>query len=334
MVQLLGAVQQMAETLGGNAALQPRAGRGEQKTVDEVYKETYGILLRFGQVDQVANLAPIWSRLANCATKGEQQSVLQQELTKVCLARGLAPELYCPVVTTGLKQMVTTFNFAGHGGDDLMSGCQPFLVAYTGSGDYYRAQDSAAVAAQLVDQGSTNASLADIRELRSTEKVKMPRDLHQVSLTLQRFAVLAHTLFQGPGNGHTLLVQALWLLANSFQAKKLPLYLERYREVQGTPMADNYPALILRFVQINVQEHLQSVQIGGAVLGYDGGPHLCPNSMTCWSACSGDPSTYPMHGYHYHRRTPPHQPGALGAIGALVDQPAPAAWYRASLPPR
>jgi hypothetical protein len=112
-------VQQMAETLGGNAALQPRpAGRGEQKSVDEVYKETYGILLRFGQVDQVAHLAPIWSRLANCA-KGEQQSVLQQELTKVCLARGLAPELYCPVVTTGVKQMVTTFQFAGHGGDDL-----------------------------------------------------------------------------------------------------------------------------------------------------------------------------------------------------------------------
>jgi hypothetical protein len=273
MVQLLGAVQQMAETLGGNAALQPRpAGRGEQKSVDEVYKETYGILLRFGQVDQVAHLAPIWSRLANCA-KGEQQSVLQQELTKVCLARGLAPELYCPVVTTGVKQMVTTFQFAGHGGDDLTSGCQPFLVSYTGSGDYYRAQDTAAVAVQL-DQGSTNASLADIRELRSTEKVKMPKDLHQVSLTLQQFAVLVHTLFQGPGNGHTL-VQALWLLANTFQAK-LPLYLERYREVQGGPMADHYPAHILRFVQISVQEYFQAVQIGGAVLGYDDGAPQVP----------------------------------------------------------
>jgi hypothetical protein len=70
------------------------------------------------------HLAPLWAPLANCA-KGEQQSVLQQELTKVCLARGLAPELYCPTVTTGLKQMVTTFNFAGHGSDDLTSGCQP-----------------------------------------------------------------------------------------------------------------------------------------------------------------------------------------------------------------
>jgi hypothetical protein len=90
----------------------------------------------------------------------------------------------------------------------------------------------------------------------------MPKDLHQVSLTLQQFAVLVHTLFQGPGNGHTL-VQALWLLANTFQAK-LPLYLEQYREVQGGPMADHYPAHILRFVQISVQEYFQAVQIGGA----------------------------------------------------------------------
>jgi hypothetical protein len=41
MVQLLGAVQQMAETLGGNAALQPRAGRGEQKTVERSQNTIY-----------------------------------------------------------------------------------------------------------------------------------------------------------------------------------------------------------------------------------------------------------------------------------------------------
>lgn len=271
MGRLLGAVRQMAETLGGNAALQPRPPR-EQKSVDEVYRETYGLLLRFGQVEQVDLLAPIWTRLANCA-KGEQQSVLQQELTKVCLARGLAPELNCPVVTTALKQMVTTFNFAGHGNDDLTSGCQPFLIAYTGSGDYYRAQEAAAVAAQL-DHGNANASLADIRELKNTEKLRMPRDLHQVGLTLQRFAVLAHTLFQGPGASHTL-VQALWLLSNTFQAK-LPLYVEKLREVQGTPTAEMYPAHILRYVQVNVQEYFQSVQLGGAVMGYAEDPPPVP----------------------------------------------------------
>lgn len=270
--QVLGAVQRMADALGGtNANWQPRPAR-EPKTVDEVYKETYGILLRFCQADHVDHLAPLWSRLANCA-KGEQQAVLQQELTRVCLARGLAPELYCPVVTTGLKQMVTSFNFAGHGSDDLTTGCQPFLIVYTGSGDYYRAQESAAVATQL-DQGSTNATLADIRELRSTEKIKMPKDLHHVSLTLQRYAVLVHTLFQGAGNGHTL-VQAIWLLANTFQAK-LPLYIEKYRDVQGTHLADAYPAHVLRYVQVAVQEYLQAVQVGGAAIGgyAEGGPEV------------------------------------------------------------
>jgi hypothetical protein len=165
--------------------------------------------------------------------------------------------------------MVTSFNFAGHGSDDLSTGCQPFLIVYTGAGDYYRAQESAAVAAQL-DQGSANASLADIRELKSSEKVKMPKDLHHVSLTLQRFAVLVHTLFQGPGNGHTL-VQAVWLLANTFQAK-LPLYVEKYRDVQGTHLAETYPAHVLRFVQVAVQEYLQAVQIGGADIGGYGAP--------------------------------------------------------------
>jgi hypothetical protein len=42
--QMLGAVQRMAETLGGNTAFQLRQAR-EPKTVEEVYKETYNILL-------------------------------------------------------------------------------------------------------------------------------------------------------------------------------------------------------------------------------------------------------------------------------------------------
>jgi hypothetical protein len=41
-------------------------------------------------------------------------------------------------------------------------------------------------------------------------------------------------------------------------------------------MADHYPAHILRFVQISVQEYFQAVQIGGAVLGYDDGTLRVP----------------------------------------------------------
>jgi hypothetical protein len=89
----------------------------------------------------VEELAPLWGCLAR-GGKSEQQSILQQELTRVCTGQGLTPDVYCPVVTSGLKQMVASLNFAGHGPDDLAAGCQPFLVAYSGTEDHYRAMDS------------------------------------------------------------------------------------------------------------------------------------------------------------------------------------------------
>lgn len=250
----MAAVQQLAENVGGVA------GRGtrEPKGVMDAYRETYTVLQRYCQVSAVEELAPLWARLAR-GGKGEQQSILQQELTRVCTGRGLTPDVYSPVVTTGLKQMVASLNFAGHGPDDLMAGCQPFLVTYTGPEDHYRAMDNAMVANQL-DQGTANASLADIREIRDKEKVKLPRDLNQVSYTLQRFAVLVHTLFQGPGASNPF-VTCMWMLANTFH-QRLPLYLGQHQALRGTPWYEVYPAHVGRHVQINVYEYLQALQVG------------------------------------------------------------------------
>lgn len=249
---MIAAVQQLAENVGG------AGGRGrEPKGVMEAYRETYTVLQRYCQVATVEELAPLWNRLAR-GGKGEQQSILQQELTRVCAARGLTPDVYCPAVTTGLKQMVASLNFAGHGPDDLTAGCQPFLVTYTGTDDHYRAMDHAMVANQL-DQGTANASLADIREIREKEKVKLPRDLNQVSYTLQRYAVLAHTLFQGPGASNPF-VACMWTLANTFN-ERLPLYLGQHQVLRGTPWYEVYPAHVVRHVQINVYEYLQTLQV-------------------------------------------------------------------------
>ena len=89
------------------------------KTIEDAYKETYSVLLRYNRVDGAGAVAPVWKRLAN-AHKSEQQTILQQEFAKVCTTRaGLAAELYCPVITTALKQMIISFNFAGVGPDDL-----------------------------------------------------------------------------------------------------------------------------------------------------------------------------------------------------------------------
>jgi hypothetical protein len=256
MDHVVAAVQQLAENVGGIA------GRGarEPKGVMDAYRETHAVLQRYCHVATVEELAPLWSRLAR-GSKGEQQSILQQELTKVCTGRGLTPDVYCPAISTGLKQMVATLNFAGHGPDDIGAGCQPFLVAYTGADDHYRAMDNAMVANQL-DQGTANASLADIRDIREKEKVKLPRDLNQVSYTLQRFAVLVHALFQGPGEVNPF-VKCMWLLANTFN-ERLPLYLGQHQALRGTPWYDVYPAHVVRHVQINVYEYMQALQVSGA----------------------------------------------------------------------
>ena len=250
---MVAAVQQLAENVGG------AGGRGarEPKGVMEAYRETYTVLQRYCQVETVAELAPLWGRLAR-GGKGEQQSILQQELTRVCAARGLTPDVYCPVVSSGLKQMVASLNFAGHGPDDLTAGCQPFLVAYTGADDNYRAMNNAMVS-NLLDQGTANASLADIREIREKEKLKLPHDLNQVSYTLQRYAVLVHALFQGPGANNPF-VTGMWMLANTFN-ERLPLYLGQHQALRGTLWFDLYPAHVLRHVQINVYEYMQALQI-------------------------------------------------------------------------
>jgi hypothetical protein len=135
----------------------------EPKSVAEHYKETHRMLLRYGNVGQVSDLAPIWQRLANC-TKSEQFTIMTQEMQKICLARGLATELYTTVVTTGLtKQMVNGFQFVGHGADDLGTGCQPFLVAYSGGTHHLQALANASIGNQL-EQGDQNAGKGQVSQ--------------------------------------------------------------------------------------------------------------------------------------------------------------------------
>jgi hypothetical protein len=231
----------------------------EPRTIREAYKETYPVLLRYNRVKEATGVAPIWDRLANCH-KGEQQTILQQEFAKVCAARTLNPELVCPVVTTALKQMVVSFNFAGFGPDDLGTGCNPFQVTYVGATDYYQAQESAGVSQQL-DQGMHGATLADIQAIKDKEKIRFPTDLHQVGTTLQRYAVLVQTLFQGAAEPVHPFARSIWALAMGYQ-NKLPFILDRYHGLAGSPQIQQaYPARILRSIQIQVYEYLRGIMI-------------------------------------------------------------------------
>ena len=113
------------------------------------------------------------------------------------MARGLSTKLYTPIVTTGLKQMITGFQFAGHGVDNLSSGCQPFQVAYAGGTNHMQALADASIGNQLA-QGEHQSNLADYCSiLREKEKVTFPRDIMEVCITINRYAVLCQILFQG-----------------------------------------------------------------------------------------------------------------------------------------
>ncbi|KAI2502315.1 hypothetical protein MHU86_12119 [Fragilaria crotonensis] len=260
---LLGALRALtdrrdATTEGGaptDVGGQRMAAR-ESKTIVDAYKETYLTLLRYGNVNRPEDVAPVWIRLANCS-KSEQHIVLSQELQRVCMARGLSTEIYNPVITATLKQMVSGLQFEGHGADDLTSGCQPFLVSYAGSTSHYQAVAAASIANQL-SQGEQSASLSDYREIREKERIKFPRDISEVCITLLRYAVLCQGLFQGVGPPHPF-VEAMWGLASSLQ-NMAPFVTERFALVAGTPqIANTYFSRILRTVQLSVYEYLQQV---------------------------------------------------------------------------
>lgn len=267
-----GALRALGTARGGTADVPlgedgARAIR-EMKTIADTYKETYHTLLRFCNVTRVDEVAPLWIRIANCL-KSEQHVVLTQELQKICMSRGLSTELYVPVITATVKQMVVGFQFAGHGSDDLGTGCQPFVVAYSGSANHYQALAAASVSNQL-SQGDQAASLSDYRTIRETEKIKFPRDVNEVTITLMRYAVLCQCLFQGVGAPHPF-VETMWALATGMQ-NSAPFIAERYNNLVAHPgITSTYYARIIRAVQLSTFDYLQQVAIsvGSGVAGVE-----------------------------------------------------------------
>jgi hypothetical protein len=202
-------------------------------------------------------VAQVWLRLAN-SHKSEQHVVLTQELQKVCRARGMSAELYAPVITTTLQQMVVGFQFAGHGVDDLTSsGCQPFFVSYAGSAHHYLAVAAVDVGNQL-SQGEQNASLSNYRTIRDKEKLKFPRGLTEVCITLTRFAVLSRCMFQGDGALHPF-VEAMWATVAGFQ-NGASFITERFHLLSRCPgVAVLNNSQIIWALQLRVHDYMQMV---------------------------------------------------------------------------
>ncbi|KAI2499710.1 hypothetical protein MHU86_14791 [Fragilaria crotonensis] len=255
---LAGALRALTNARPGREGTAPeeRATVKEPKLLQDVYRETYRTLLRFCNVSRPEDVAPLWGRLANCA-KSEQHTLLTQEFHRVCQAKGLDTALYTPIITTGLKQMIIGFMFVGHGVDDLSSGCQPFMVAYSGTANHLEALAVSSVSNQLA-QGDQAASLHDYTAIKEKEKLRFPRDTMDVAITLTRYAVLCQALFQGVGATHPF-VERIWQLVAAIN-NATPYITDRFQQVAGNPnIANVYFPCIVRSVQVNVFEYMHTV---------------------------------------------------------------------------
>ena len=289
------------------------------KTVQEVYRETYTTLLRFCNVASATDVAPVWGRLTNCA-KSERQTILVQEFNRVCMARGLAQELYAPVVTAALKQMALGFLFVGHGVDDLGTGLQPFLVAYAGNVHHLQTLEAASVSEQL-SQGDHSATLEDYRTLREREKMRFPRDITEVGITLGQYAVLCQTLLQGLGPPNPA-VEVLWDLVAAIRNAS-PFIADRYLQavVSNPTVANVYFACIIRTVQVTMHEYWQSV--GTNVAAGHTGVDL-PEFRTLVTELKRGTSHFSSHWVPLPEEymTPPSAPGGARTRGSTVGQQA------------
>lgn len=171
------------------------------------------------------------------------------------MSRGLSTESDKPVISTTLKQMVMSFQLMGHGVNDLMSGCQPFLVSYAGSAHHYSAVAAADVGNQL-SQGGQNASLSDYRTIREKERLKFPRDISEVCITLTRFAVLCQCLLQGTGPLHPF-VEAMWTTIAGFQ-NGAPFITERFHALSWYQCL-YHARIIRRAIRVSVHDYMQMV---------------------------------------------------------------------------
>jgi hypothetical protein len=169
---LAGALRALTRATGGDGGGGEATGTTrEPKAIQDVFRETHSMLIRYCNVEHPQDVAPIWRRLANCS-KSERHTIITQDFQRVCIERRLSTEIYVPIVTTNVKQMILGFQFAGHGMDDFSTWSQPFLVTYSGGAHHVEALNAASLGNQQAE-GDQNENLADIRTI-GERKIAFP----------------------------------------------------------------------------------------------------------------------------------------------------------------
>ncbi|KAI2500314.1 hypothetical protein MHU86_14194 [Fragilaria crotonensis] len=204
-------------------APEERATVKEPKLLQDVYRETYRTLCGFAtcRARRRRTFGDDWRTARKRATHTSHAGVPS------CLPGQRAG--HCPVhpiITTGLKQMIIGFMFVGHGVDDLSSGCQPFMVAYSGTANHLEALAVSSVSNQLA-QGDQAASLHDYTAIKEKE-VEVSRDTMDVAITLTLRGALPSTVPRS--RCHTPFVERIWQLVAAIN-NATPYITDRFQQV-------------------------------------------------------------------------------------------------------
>ena len=135
-------------------------------------------------------------------------------------------------------------------------------MSFAGSTNHSQALEAASIGNQLA-QGEHQASLADYRTLREKEKIRFPRDIMEVGITLGRYAVLCQALFQGTGEDNPF-VAAMWKVYSAL-TNAAPFITERFQQIAGaSAFTKYYHACIVRAIQVSSHEYLHGVSVNVA----------------------------------------------------------------------
>ncbi len=238
------AITQMAAavTLNTNenrtAREQKATRQQEPKLPSDRFTVTLGILQGFLEVEDEANLPPLWHQWAN-STKKQDFNVF----TELLQAYSRGPEAFsscAPIASAKLVQDLLNFTFVSESTDDIKTGLQPFVIV-DGSAEHRQANLEIARTYGLLQSGDQALLLSDLHALQAKEVFSVPVSYFELERNLGMFGNLVGTVL---GSNHiiTTTYRAFWnLLARSYR-NELQQIIDTKRYIK--------PAHLLRSIQL------------------------------------------------------------------------------------
>jgi hypothetical protein len=150
-----------------------------------------------------------------------------------------APADVSPIVTPSLASKLVTFSFGHPNSDDLNEGIHPFTVGYRSPAEADHARAQAQQHAMLMEGAAPR--LADVIQLASTDKARLPTTCLQAGITLESYRILLQACL---GAEHPLTIEY-----GNF-VRTWPQFAPKFEHQMSTqPLT---PVLVIRWVQLRL----------------------------------------------------------------------------------